>query len=758
LNKSNLCDYYNLNDNPGATRRVKVREDKFAFLDDKDIAHRLISFTDEKITVVTFYLPQIHCSSCLYLLENLRKMNSAIIATRVDFAAKEVTIHFNNKTTLRKVAELCTSIGYEPYISLQNLQQTKPPVAKKMIYQLGIAGFCFGNIMLASFPEYLGLNASDDVLQAFFRILNVLLSLPVIVYSAQPFYKSALKGLQHHFLNIDAPIVLAIWVTFIRSMYEVISGTGTGYFDSMTGIVFFMLAGRVLQDKTYRQLSFDRDYTAYFPVAVTLLKNGREQTLALPGIKPGDTILIHSEEIIPADGILSRGKAWIDYSFVTGESLPVLKETGEMLYAGGKQTGGNIEVLVLKEAAQSYLTSLWANKNEYTEEKNTSSFVNLLSHYFTYVVFAIALTAGIYWWANNAAKIWPAVTAVLIIACPCALLLSNTFTNGNILRILSNYKLYLRNATIIETIAVANCIVFDKTGTLTTAYGQNITYSGKVLSKFQQGAVASLASQSFHPLSRALAQKFKQEKTCSVENFAETAGSGISGLVNNELFTMGSKAFVTSIKNTAFKTETAVYVAQNGVLLGCFLFSNQYRKDIDKLLLQLRGRYKLCVLTGDSEKERNNLQNLLGSDATLRFYQKPEDKAQYIKHLQERGYNVLMIGDGLNDACALKQSNTGIAISDNNNNFTPSCDGIMDASMLYKLHTFIRLCRANKKIVLASFILSIAYNIVGLFFAVHGTLSPLVAAVLMPLSSLSILLIAFGSSNMLARSFKLNQS
>jgi Cu+-exporting ATPase len=179
-----------------------------------------------------------------------------VISSKVNFARREVEIVFlNEKATLRKVAELLTRIGYEPHISLNDLSETRPGINKSMIYQLGVAGFCFGNIMLMSFPEYLGIDASEIGLRGIFRWMNFFLAIPVLLYSALPFYESSWKALKHRFLNIDAPIALAIIITFIRSAYEVISGTGGGYFDSMSGIVLFMLAGRILQDKTYRQLS-----------------------------------------------------------------------------------------------------------------------------------------------------------------------------------------------------------------------------------------------------------------------------------------------------------------------------------------------------------------------------------------------------------------------------------------------------------------------------------------------------------------------
>jgi len=500
LSQSDLCDYYNLNENPGLSQRIKVRKDKFSFLDDEKIQLQLISFRDDKQVHITFYLPQMHCSSCLYLLENLHRLDGGVISSKVNFTRKEVDIVLlTDKTSLRKVAETLTSIGYEPYISLNDLKEKRPVIDKSMVYQIGVAGFAFGNIMLLSFPEYLGIDATETSLRSVFRWISFGLAIPVLLYSALPFYQSSWKSIKHKFLNIDAPIALAIIITFIRSAYEVISGTGGGYFDSMTGIVFFMLAGRILQDKTYRQLSFERDYSSYFPIAISVLKDNKEVPTALPDIKPGDTLLIHHEELIPADGILTRGKAFIDYSFVTGESLPVLKEMGEIVYAGGKQTEGNIEILVVKEVTQSYLTKLW-NRDEFKEQEENKkvSFVNILSRYFTYIVLTIAAATAVYWQINDPSRMWPAVTAIFIIACPCALFLSNTFTNGNVLRILGRNHLYLRNAQTIEEMAGATHIVFDKTGTLTSTQQQDIVYEGLALTAYQLHQVAALIVPTTH--------------------------------------------------------------------------------------------------------------------------------------------------------------------------------------------------------------------------------------------------------------------
>jgi Cu+-exporting ATPase len=752
LNENGLCDYYTLNNNPGQSQRIPVRKDKFAFLDDEKIRQQLIQFQDDMQTHITFYIPHIHCSSCLWLLENLHRLDPGVQRVNVNFTRKEALIVFRQQeTSLRHVAELLTNIGYEPYISLQDLQQQKPRVQRGLIYRLGVAGFCFSNIMLLSFPEYFShYGYPDATIHHVFRWLNLALSLPVFFYSAQVFFRSAWGSLKSGFLNIDVPIVLAIIVTFIRSLTDVFTDNGAGYFDSMTGIVFFMLVGRVLQDKTYQGLSFDRDYTAYFPIAITVLKEGQEIPTALPDIKTNDTLLIHHQELIPADGILVKGTALVDYSFVTGEAVPVQKSMGEIVYAGGRQLEGNIEILAIKEVAQSYLTSLWNREAFKAPREKAPSFIHLLSRFFTWVVLAIAVITATYWWAHDPSRIWPAVTAVLIIACPCALLLAASFTNGHILRILSRRHLYLRNAAAIERLADVDHIIFDKTGTLTGKASAVVSYQGMPLTKEKLIAVGSLAAQSAHPLSKMIAAFCGKDDNLPVRNFRSIEGSGISGWVEYNFIQLGNSAFTGSVNNV--RTDgSSVYVTIDGKQTGCFIIRHSYREGVPELLQGLQKKYALSLLSGDNDTESAYLQKMMGPAASLHFAQQPADKLNYVLSLQEQGYRVLMIGDGLNDAGALKQSDVGISLTENSNNFTPASDGILEAEQIVQLPRLIRICKNNKRIIVITFLISLLYNFIGLCFAVQGILSPLTAAILMPASSISIVLLTYALSEWMDR-------
>lgn len=755
FSENDLTCYYDFDQNPGAI--PEEIQGKYDFLDNQKIVTKLLEFNDNNIQVISLYIPHIHCSSCIWVLENLNKLQKNIVASQVNFPKKTIRITFDSEhTSLKEIVLMLSSIGYEPYISLEDYEVGKKKIDRTLLYQLAIAGFAFGNVMFLSFPEYFEVNEFWlEQYKHVFRWLMFSFSLPVVLYSAKDYFISAFKGLKSKILNIDVPIALGISVLFIRSATEVIFDLGSGFFDSLTGLIFFLLIGKFFQQKTYSFLSFERDFKSYFPIAVTKInKDTSEENTQIYDIVKGDRLLIRNNELIPVDGVLINGDATIDYSFVTGESVAVEKNSGDKIFAGGKQLNGIIEMEVLKSVSQSYLTQLWSN--DVFNQENTSKFKSLtdnISKRFTVFVLSIATVATLFWLFTDASKALNVFTAVLIIACPCAIALAAPFTLGNLLRILGKKKFYLKNASIIEKMAKIDTIIFDKTGTLTSTKKNEIKYDGKSFSIQEKAVIQNAVRISNHPLSRMLYDTFGNVDQIELDVYNEIVGKGIEAIANGISIKIGSQSFVEDCPK-GIQFETAIHISIDGVYFGKYVFKNSYREYMKRLFIKLKNNYNLSILSGDNEGEKEYLEKRLPSKVQFLFDQKPEDKLSYIKSLQEKGNKVLMIGDGLNDAGALAQSNVGISLSENINVFSPACDAILDANKFKNIATYLEMSKKAIQIIKYSFVLSLCYNVIGLYFAVTGQLEPVIAAILMPLSSITIVVFTTVMTNILGRKLK----
>ena len=759
LQENGLCRYYDLEERPGTSfKRQQERPGRFAYLDDLELQRQLLDFTDGSTGRIGFHLPQIHCVSCVWLLENLGRLNRGVLASEVDFLRREINLVLAlEEISLRQVVELLAALGYEPEITLDSARKGRDTAPdRRLILKLGVAGFCFGNAMLFSLPEYF---AGPDGLatgwRTLFSTLNLLLALPVLLYSGTDFFNSAWRSLRQRSITIDVPISLGMTALFGRSLVEILTGSGGGYIDSFTGFVFFLLVGRLFQRRSFASLAFDRDYRSYFPLAVAVKEGDQVSSVPVSTLEVGRKILVRNGELIPADSRLLGSRCRVDYSYVTGESDAVDKEVGEVIYAGGRIAGPAVEMEVIKEVSQSYLTRLW-NHRAFKKEKEMSSLTNAVSRYFTGAVLAIAALAGLFWLRSDVNLAVNAFTSVLIIACPCALALSAPFATGTAVNALARAGLYLKNATVVERLALIDALIFDKTGTLTSTRSTAVEFVGRPLGGDEARQLASALQNSAHPLSRKILASVPAAPGAEAVGYAESPGEGLRGLIEGREVIVGSRRWL--IKNglpdhelPAQSAGTTVLVAIGGSFRGYYRLGNAYRKGIGALLAELRTRFRLFMLSGDNDRERDRLRPFFGAGEGLRFDQSPTDKLDFVRALQEEGNQVLMVGDGLNDAGALQQSAVGIAVAEETSSFSPACDGILDADRLTGLPLFLRFARASRRVVLASFGLSFLYNIVGLFFAAQGTLSPLISALLMPLSSVSIIAFTTATTRALAR-------
>jgi Cu+-exporting ATPase len=749
LQENDLSQYYTLEETPGFSKKNKSLKD-FEYLKEPETVEKLVAFQDKTMTKVSFSLPAIHCSSCLWLLENLHRLNSGIHACKVNFLEKKAIISFNHHSiTLHDLVVLLAKIGYEPELNFSLLEKVKDENPDRtLLLKIGVAGFAFGNIMLLSFPEYLGFENAAKLF--FLGYLNILLALPVLFYAGWSYLKGAYLDLGQGHLGIHVPLAIGMVTLFSRSVFEILSGAGEGYLDSFSGFVLFLLIGQWFQDYTKKSIAFDRDYKSYFPIAVAVLKDQKWHSRSIDKIQSGDIILLKNNEIIPCDGHLVSGKGKIDYSFVTGEESPQEIELGERIYAGGRQTGSSIKIKVEKSVDQGYLTQLWQESPfKETNASNAEQLLNKISKYFTIVILAIASVTFAVWMFIDPKVAFPSVTAVLIVACPCALALSIPFILGNATRILGKKKFYAKSTGTLENLLDIDSIVFDKTGTITENESMKASYSGEPLNELEKNMIYSLCAQSSHPLSCAISDFLKGE-SLPISEYTEIPGKGISGVCLNNEIRVGSAEF---IFGSDIDKHQNVIVEINRKVLGYFSFQKKLRQNMTSIISSL-SHYQLSLLSGDNTSEEERMKQLFPNDASLYFNQSPKDKLKYIQQLQSEGRKVMMIGDGLNDAGALKQSDVGLVVAENNNTFTPACDAIISSQQLPKFVEILNYIKSLRSALYGAFAIAFLYNIVGLCFAVTGNLSPIVAAILMPTSSITIMVYGLLSSRWLSR--KLN--
>ena len=755
LEEHDLCAYYSLEkpEIQSLKHLSHKKFERFAYLDDPKTTSELLDYHHEQLSRMTLVLPNIHCTSCVWLLEKLPFINPGIQHSTLELAGKRITILFDNTiTSIREIVELLTILGYEPRITLATREKVSKDNSNRPYYiGLAIAGFAFGNIMLFSLPGYFdqGKDLMNSQFKHLFSALNILFSIPVIMYSAKPFFKSAFAGLTNKSMNLDIPIVIGVLAIYGRSLFEILSGIGPGFMDSFTGLIFFLLIGRLFQKKSFDALEFERDHASFIPLQCTVMKDGETISRSASSLQIGDKLLVRNQELIPTDSILLSSVGHVDYSFITGESTPVEIVRNGKIYAGAKVLGPAMEVQVEHEISRSSLLNLWNGIEPKTHSRLLSVSTRFAS-YFTGFTIILALIGGIYH-HENINQALNVFTAVLIIACPCALTLAGPFTLGNIMRLSAKRGVYFKSPETVMELGAGTTIVFDKTGTLTSSLDGQVSYEGLELMEQDIEMIMSGCLASTHPKSRMiaswLAQKhgYMQLDGIRCDMFQEIPGKGwISRMRGHEIH-LGSSSLVMNSEHEG------VHVSIDGIYMGNFNIRIGPRPGILDMLKTLKQQVKICLLSGDDAKQEMQYTSIFDGNDEVHFNQSPIQKALFIQRLQERGEHTVMIGDGINDAGALKISQVGIAITERISSFTPGCDIIMSAESLPHFVAVKQYAKSGSHIIIGAFIISVMYNAIGLSMAFSGILTPLFTAILMPVSSLTVIGFSLGMTSWNAR-------
>ena len=759
LSEHDLCGYYSI-DNPAVKSLQYLSHksmERFAFLDDVDITNSLLEYHVDGKAQVTLKLPSVHCASCVWLLEKLPFINPGIIRSRLQLAGKSISIYYDEgKTSLRSIIELLTLLGYEPDLSLATVEKKGKDNGNRPMYiKLAIAGFAFGNTMLFSLPGYFdeGMNLMGSHFSLLFSGLNLLFSLPVIIFSAQPFFKNAIAGLRSKTMNLDIPIAMGIIALYGRSLFEILSNSGPGFMDSFTGLVFFLLIGRLFQKKSFDALEFDRDHSSFIPLQCTVLEDEKEVSRPVSSIKIGDTLIIHNQEIIPADAVLLSTIGHIDYSFITGESTPIEVIKGGVIHAGARVLGPTMKVEVQKEVSRSALLRMWNSEKVEKPESTLLHVSSIFAKYFTIFTIGLAIFGGVLYLPDFPAAI-NVFTAVLIIACPCALTLAGPFTLGNIMRLSAQKGVFYKNPETVMEFGSSQTIVFDKTGTLTSSLEGQIEYEGNELMRDDIEMIISGCLSSMHPKSRMIAGWLSKRNDIGnldgirCDMFKEIPGNGWVSHFRGHEIKLGSSEY---IKQTM---ENGVFLSIDGIQYGVFHIHVGPRFGILPMLERLKADDAITtyLLSGDDDAHAFHYVSGFETEESLRFHQSPEQKAQFIDALHAQSDDIItMVGDGINDAGALKKSNVGIAVTEHISSFTPGCDIVMSSKALPYFDMIKRYAQSGSTVIIGAFIISIVYNAIGLTLALMGILSPLLTAILMPVSSLTVIGFSMGMTSWKAR-------
>lgn len=762
LDKAQLCGYYDIEnekrERPADTSSLQKR---FAYLSDPDILKEVAQIYSPTLASITLHIPAMHCAACLWLLENLNRLEPAVSRSRVDFVRKELSLDWDpSRVSLQAIVMLLSRIGYEPLIERKASQAAVEGHRRYMrglVTRIGVTGFCAGNIMLFSFPDYLGLGG-EPYLEPIFLTAKILLSIPVVFYGASEYLKGAWQALRYRQVSLDIPLALGILTLFIRSLTDTFFASGPGFYDSLAGLVLFLLFGRWVQARSFDHLRFDQTLDDFFPLAATVITEEGTRFQKADTLQPGQVVEVQSGMLFPADGALLQGPALIDYSFATGESHPVLVQAGEHVFAGGRLQGKAVQVAVEKPLSRSRFTRLWSHKS--FDKKTMPSFVRQVERYFVtgfnWIALGLAAAAGLYWAFHQPDLAWPAATAVLIVACPCALSLALPFATHAAMQRLARSGVFLRKPDMLQELAGLQAIVFDKTGTLTETASLSSKWHGEPLTLLQASVMAWMARQSAHPLAKTIAGNLPLPLDGVLPHaFEEYAGKGLQAVFATETYRLGNKAFAEGTSATDPQPQSSrTYFSRDGHLLGYFEFQHRLRPGMDDMFqeLEVLGLEK-AVLSGDAAAEGPAMQRLIGS-GTVRMACTPMQKLQYLEEQGIQGRRTAMVGDGMNDAGAFAAAEIGVAVREDQSHFSPACDVIVDADRVRHIPQVIRYARSVMRGVVIAFGISLVFNAIALSFAVTGQLSAAIAALLMPLGSITVVLSSIWLTRMASRRFE----
>lgn len=685
---------------------------------------------------IKLYLEGVHCIACLWLIENTPQILDSIISAQLDFDNSLAIFKLKKDSSLSELGVTLNKLGYIPH-SIKNddeLRAFKIKEERDYLIKMGIAMACMGNILLFSISIYAGL---EGTLKKQFEWLSFVIALPVLLYSALPFYKSALTSLRQKRFNIDLPISIALIAGGFGGLYTLISNTGEIFFDSLTSLVFLLLLSRyaLLKIKQKGVSSSSLEYFSSFGTVTTINADDQDETILAKYLVPGKRIRLSPGDMIPADGKVIEGKGYINTSLLTGESNPIKTKVGSQVFSGTQVISGNYIVSADLVGEETRLGKIL--KEVHQKKGRLSPIANLsekISRYFVGIVLIVSAAILFYFYSiGNISEGSMRALTLLIITCPCALALATPLALTSAIQRLSAKGIIVKSEDTLEKLAKSQEIFLDKTGTLTKGLFQVTEWSSNEENLYYD-IIWSLEYKAQHPIAQALRNYIEAQneiKEVSIENWKEVPGEGVYGEISGDVYKI--KKFSSA---DALSTTIALYKNENPVVK--IQLRDNLRPDSIHSINRIKQLgLKPSLVSGDSKSNVLDVARLLEiNEVNTYFRVTPKDKMELVK----KSPLAIMVGDGANDAMALKDAEIGIAVKGSIDISLQAADIYLSKLGVSPLADLIEISRDALKVIKRNMVFSLFYNLIGATLAIKGIINPLWAAVLMPISSLTVLL------------------
>lgn len=739
-----LASYYDHRTAPG-TKGDLVPEE-LAALTHYDLAEVQQEFVTDSGTLreIQLTVEGLTCAACAWLIERHLMTLGGLRYINVNTTTHRARIKWDpDQLSLSDILKGFAQIGYRAYPFQTHQQEALyAKEVRSYMFRLALAGLGSMQVMMCAVALYMDLFISvEDEFMVYFKWISLLLSTPIMIYSAQPFYVGAWRSLKQGHLSMDVSVSLALIGAFIASMWATVFNTGEVYYDSITMFVFFLLLGRFLELRARRKASESSSNLARLvPIMATRIDDEGEHEVAAKTLQVGDRVRVLAGATLPADGIIVEGQASLNESMLTGEQLPLLKQPGDQVYAGTINTDAPLQIRVSHRIEESRIAQIMRLQDHALDDKPAiAQMADQLSRHFILVLLIIAAAVWTFWHFHQPDQAFWVTLAVLVATCPCALSLATPTALTSATANLTRNGILLRRGHVLDVLTKANRIVMDKTGTLTTG---EISLTGTtILAEMDETQCLAIArameAQSEHPIAHAFRLPADSISVLpSAREITPVIGHGITALVDGVRYRIGSARWLGLDPAQERGRGLAIYLADEQQVLARFNLEDTLRSDARALIAAFKAAgLQTTVLTGDSSLQADEIARELGVDELVKGVS-PDGKLVYLKAREAQGDISIMVGDGINDAPVLAGAHASFAMAGGTDLAKNSADAILLADDLSRLLEARVLAMRTRKIIIENFAWSIGYNLLVLPLAACGWLPPYLAAAGMSLSSL----------------------